>query len=472
MRLHDTSDAISSSLAVLADALAIFGGFMLATWVRFDSGWISLFHDSPPERLYFAYGWGAVIATLTLLFLFRNLGLYVRPQHGVFPNYIPRLVRAVLLGMLLTTAIAFAVRTTPPYSRLTVALACGIVLILVLIERALLFRAEIRLARHSTHLNRVLIVGANDVAAHLRRALQREPRLRSQVVAFLRTDAQPPDPGVPAELIMDGTPANMEALLTKTRATQVIVTDSRMPHTALVELIVTCERAMVTFNLVPDIARILTGGMDMHTVDDIPLLGISRWPLDLFWNRIAKRTEDVVGAVLGLLCVSPFIAAAAIAIKRTSPGPVFHAQERCGKNGCPFVIYKLRTMESDAEKHTGPVWTVKDDPRVTPFGGWLRRNNLDELPQLWNVLRGDMSLVGPRPERPAFVEKFKDDIDKYMWRHVVRPGMTGWAQVNGLRGNTSIEERIKYDLYYLENWSLSLDFKILLKTLGSRKNAY
>ncbi len=460
-----------SSLAVLADAMTIFGGFLLATWIRFDSGWIPLFRDSPPARLYFMYGWGAVIATFTLLFLFRNLGLYVRPQHGVFSNYIPRLVRAVFLGMLLTTAIAFAVRTDPPFSRLTVVLACGIVLVLVLIERALLFRAEISLARHSTHLNRVLIVGANDVAAHLRRALQREPRLRSQVVAFLRTDDQPPDPGVPAELILGAT-ADMEGLLKSISATQVIVTDSRMPHTELVELIVTCERALVTFNLVPDLARIMTGGMDMHTVDDIPLLGVSRWPLDLFWNRIAKRAEDIAGAAFGLLLFSPVIAAASIAIKRTSPGPVFHVQERCGQNGRPFAIYKLRTMRDDAEKNTGPVWAVKDDPRVTPVGGWLRRNNLDELPQLWNVLRGDMSLVGPRPERPAFVEKFKDDIDKYMWRHVVRPGMTGWAQVNGLRGNTSIEERIKYDLYYLENWSLALDFKILLKTLCSRKNAY
>ncbi len=471
MRLHDTSDAKFSSLAVLVDALTVFGGFLLATWIRFDSGWIPLFRDSPPARLYFMYGWGAAIATFALLFLFRNLGLYVRPQHGVFSNYIPRLVRAVFLGMLLTTAIAFAVRTNPTFSRLTVVLACGIVLALVLIERALLFRAEISLARHSTHLNRVLIVGVNDVAAHLRRALHREPRLRSQVVAFLRTDDQPPDPGLPAELILGAT-ADMEGLLKSVRATQVIVTDSRMPHTALVELIVTCERALVTFNMVPDLARIMTGGMDMHTVDDIPLLGVSRWPLDLFWNRIAKRAEDIFGAAFGLLFVSPFIAAAAIAIKRTSPGPVFHAQERCGQNGRPFTIYKLRTMGDDAEKETGPVWTVKDDPRVTPLGGWLRRNNLDELPQLWNVLRGDMSLVGPRPERPAFVEKFKDDIDKYMWRHVVRPGMTGWAQVNGLRGNTSIEERIKYDLYYLENWSLALDFKILLKTLFSRKNAY
>ena len=159
-------------------------------------------------------------------------------------------------------------------------------------------------------------------------------------------------------------------------------------------------------------------------------------------------------------------------IRRTSPGPAFYTQERCGENGRPFTIYKLRSMRADAEAETGPVWATEDDPRRTAFGSFVRRYNVDELPQLWNVLRGDMSLVGPRPERPHFVEKFKEDISRYMWRHVSKPGMTGWAQINGLRGNTSIEERIKYDLYYLENWSLAFDFKILVRTFFARHNAY
>ena len=229
---------------------------------------------------------------------------------------------------------------------------------------------------------------------------------------------------------------------------------------------------MITFNMVPDMFRIMTGSMDMQTVDDIPLLGVSRWPLDYFWNRTLKRLEDVVGSLLGLTLIAPLLGIAAILVKRSSPGPVFYRQKRCGENGREFTIYKLRTMHADAEKTTGPVWAVENDPRRTRLGTVLRSTNIDELPQLWNVFRGDMSLVGPRPERPHFVEKFRDDINHYMWRHVSKPGMTGWAQVNGLRGNTSIGERIKYDLYYLENWSLSFDFKILLRTFFANRNAY
>jgi len=170
--------------------------------------------------------------------------------------------------------------------------------------------------------------------------------------------------------------------------------------------------------------------------------------------------------------LSPFLAVVALLIKRDSPGPILYRQERCGENGKPFVLFKFRTMRLDAEAATGPVWAVENDPRRTRIGAFLRRHNLDEIPQLWNVLKGEMSLVGPRPERPCFVEQFKEGITRYMWRHVSKPGITGWAQVNGLRGNTDLQERVKYDLYYLENWSLAFDFKIIVKTFFSRKNAY
>ncbi|MBN1556741.1 MAG: exopolysaccharide biosynthesis polyprenyl glycosylphosphotransferase, partial [Lentisphaerae bacterium] len=212
--------------------------------------------------------------------------------------------------------------------------------------------------------------------------------------------------------------------------------------------------------------------MDVQSLDDIPLLGVSEWPLDRFWNRVRKRAADLGGASVGLLLAAPVIAAAAVLIKRSSPGAVFFRQERCGEKGRPFILYKLRTMRTDAEADSGPVFASENDPRRTRIGAFLRRYNLDELPQLWNVLKGDMSLVGPRPERPHFVEQFKADIGRYMWRHVSKPGLTGWAQVNGLRGNTSIAERIKYDLYYLENWSLAFDFKIIIRTFCARKNAY
>ena len=462
-------DVLASGLAAAVDGAAIFAGFMIATWVRFNSGWIAV--DSWPPDLYYMYGLGAAVATILFLFIFRALGLFVRPQHGRFSSKIPRLVRATGLGILLTTALAFAVRTDPPFSRLTMAIALFAVAFLVIVERYLLFRMEIRLARKGSVWNRVLIVGTDVVAAHLKRGLEREPRLRSKVVGYVSTDSTELDATIAPDQIK-GHVRDLEAVLEANPADQVIVTDSNLGHQRVLEIILVCEKNLITFNMVPDMFRIMTGSMDMQTVDDIPLLGVSRWPLDYFWNRTRKRIEDVFGAVLGLVLAAPVVAVAAALIKRSSPGPVFYRQERCGENGKSFTICKLRTMRVDAEQATGPVWATEDDPRRTRVGAFLRQHNIDELPQLWNVLKGEMSLVGPRPERPHFVERFKDDIDRYMWRHVSKPGMTGWAQVNGLRGNTSIEERIKYDLYYLENWSMALDFKILLRTLFAGRNAY
>jgi len=464
-------DALASGLAVLVDALAILGGFLAATWLRFNSGLIGV--DSMPPRLYFMYGWGAAIATIIFLFIFRSLGLYVRPQQGRFPGRIPRLIRATGLGILITTALAFAIRPDdfPPFSRLTISLAAIFILLLVIVERWMLFRLELYLARHGTNHKRILIVGTDAVAAHLKRGLEADPRLRSIVTGFIETGSTPTVPEISAPLIR-GHLDQLDDILDTHPADQIILSDSTLEHQRILEIILAAERNMITFNMVPDIFRIMTGSMDMQTVDDIPLLGVSRWPLDTFWNQRIKRCEDILGSFLGLIFLAPLFGIIALLIKRSSPGPVFYRQKRCGENGKEFTIYKFRTMRSDAEKGTGPVWAVENDPRRTIFGGFLRRTNMDELPQLWNVLRGDMSLIGPRPERPHFVEKFRDDIDRYIWRHASKPGMTGWAQVNGLRGNTSIAERIKYDLYYLENWSLALDFKILFRTFSAQKNAY
>ena len=464
-------DALASGLAVVVDGIAVFTGFLLATWLRFDSGLFVV--ESRPPQLFFMYVWVPAIGTIIFLFIFRSLGLFVRPQIGRFSSKIPRLMRAIGLGILLTTALAFALRPkdTPPFSRVAVAIAFFTIAIQILVERFLLFRIEIQFARRGGRQNRVLIVGTDSVAAHLKRGLEREPLLRSNVIGFISTGTPDVDESLAPDAIK-GQIDNLEAILDAYPSDQLIVTDSHLGHQRVVEIILACEHHLVTFNMVPDMFRIMTGGMDMQLVDDIPLLGVSRWPLDYFWNRVLKRLEDVTGAIVGLLLYAPFIAIAALLVKRSSPGPVFYRQERCGENGKPFTIYKLRTMIVDAEEATGPVWAAPGDPRRTSVGVCLRRYNIDELPQLWNVLKGDMSLVGPRPERPHFVEKFKDDIDRYMWRHVSKPGMTGWAQVNGLRGNTSIEERIKYDLYYLENWSLSFDFKILLRTFAAHRNAY
>jgi exopolysaccharide biosynthesis polyprenyl glycosylphosphotransferase len=471
MRKRDTSDVKDSLVAVAADALAMVVGFFLATWIRFDSGWLPVPLGRHPE-IYHHYAGGILLVTLAYLLIFRSLGLYVRPQIGRFEDKIPRLVRASSLGLVAAMVMAFVSKNYVEYSTLAIFISLPTVTLLVVLERYICFRIELHYARHSSVINRVLILGTDSVAAHLKRSLENEPKLRSRVVGFLRTDLSEPDAGVPPALI-GGTVDELAAVaLSEEKVDQIILTNSAIGHQRIVDIILFCEREMIRFNMVPDLFRILTGSMDMQSVDDIPMLGISQWPLDHFWKRVLKRGEDLLGATVGLLLSAPLIALAALLIKRESPGPVLYSQERCGEKGKPFRIYKLRTMRLDAEAQSGPVFTAEQDPRVLRIGGVLRRLNLDELPQFWNVLCGDMSLVGPRPERPHFVERFKEDIGRYMWRHVSKPGVTGWAQVNGLRGNTSIEERIKYDLYYLENWSLALDFKILVKTFMARENAY
>jgi len=260
-----------------------------------------------------------------------------------------------------------------------------------------------------------------------------------------------------------------EAIIRRFPVDEVIITRLDLPHRRVMEIIILCEKNLVAVKLVPDVFSILTNQVEVVNLDGVPLIGLRSLPLHSAWNRFMKRVFDLAGAALGLLLTAPVLLVAAAAVKLTSRGPVFFRQNRMGENGKRFQLYKLRTMPVDAEKESGPVLPKRDDPRATPVGRFLRRFSLDELPQLWNVLKGDMSLVGPRPERPVFVEQFKESIPRYMSRHQVKSGLTGWAQVNGLRGDTSIRMRVKYDMYYMENWSIFWDAKIILLTLFSRR---
>ena len=226
---------------------------------------------------------------------------------------------------------------------------------------------------------------------------------------------------------------------------------------------------------IPDYAGIIPDRPYTEDIQGLPVINIRYVPLNNTINNVVKRLVDIVGSAVGLIIASPIMIISAILIKATSKGPVIFAQERVGLHNKPFQMYKFRTMIEQSEAEEAKAWTTKDDPRVTGIGKFLRRTSLDELPQLFNILVGQMSLVGPRPERPQFVEKFKEEIPRYMIKHQVRPGLTGWAQINGLRGDTSIEQRIEHDLYYIENWTLEFDIKILLLTIFRgfiNKNAY
>lgn len=468
MNRRDSFDVFTTVLAILADALAIYIGILLAVWIRFFSGWVRLDVELPPMSLYWQ---GAGIATLLFLFIFGALGLYKRPQLGTFGDKLPRLFRAVMWSTGLALILAFVLQTDPPFSRLATGFSLFTVMGLLSIERYLLFRLEIWWSERRPIINRVTILGTGENAAQLREALESDARLRSVVTAFIALDDQPPAAGVPYAMVRGGLD-DLQAHIDAGETNHIVLSQMSLSHNDMVDIIVKCERSMLAFHLVPDLFRILTSKVDIQDVGGVPLLGMGKWPLDYFGHRLLKRAEDIVGATLGLLLSAPLIVVLSLMIKRSSPGPVFYRQERCGESGRPFIIYKLRTMPVDAEAASGPVWAQADDPRRTRVGAFMRAYNLDELPQFWNVLKGDMSLVGPRPERPHFVERFKEDIGSYMWRHIYKPGMTGWAQVNGLRGNTSLEDRIKHDLFYLENWSLAFDFKILVKTFFTRDNAY
>jgi exopolysaccharide biosynthesis polyprenyl glycosylphosphotransferase len=477
---RDNFNAWCSILAAAMDALSAFLGTMLAVWVRFDSGLVPLLNEAiPPRPMYIA---AAAVLAFLMVVVFRVIGLYVRPQLGSFGDKLPRIVRGVGVTLATALALSFVVRVEgwPPYSRTVALIAFAAILLLVSVIRFILFRAERHWAKYSAHKRKVLVVGVNRLALHVRDRLQGEYRLRSKVVGFL-LPSSPAAPGAAPDIAMSpalspsevlGTADDLERVAEATGADEVILADLSVPRSRMADIFFHCERNMLTFRMVPDLYGILTTRIRVDQLADTPLLGIAPWPLERFWNRILKRTEDILGSIVGLLVSAPIIAIAAPFIKRSSPGPVFYSQVRCGIGGRPFTIYKLRTMPTDAEAASGPVWTKEDDARRTRVGAFLRRWNLDELPQFWNVLRGDMSLVGPRPERPHFVEQFKNDVGHYMTRHVSRPGITGWAQVNGMRGDTSIHDRVHYDLYYLENWSLSFDFKILLQTFLHNENAY
>jgi Undecaprenyl-phosphate glucose phosphotransferase len=265
-------------------------------------------------------------------------------------------------------------------------------------------------------------------------------------------------------LPMLGTLGDADEILRRERIDHLYVALPLEEHVKMLGLVEITNREGVDLHVVPDLLQFIALRARLENLDGVPIISLNDVPLRGF-NSLLKRTIDVVISGSVLLAASPLFGLIALLIRRTSNGAVYYRQERMGLDGKAFQVLKFRSMYSGAEDETGPIWARDNDPRCTPVGKWLRRFDLDELPQLWNVFRGDMSIVGPRPERPYFVEQFKHRIPQYMLRHKVKAGITGWAQVNGWRGNTSLEKRIEFDLYYIENWSVTLDIKIMWLTL-------
>jgi Undecaprenyl-phosphate glucose phosphotransferase len=325
--------------------------------------------------------------------------------------------------------------------------------------------------RAGVGLKRVLIAGVGDLGRLVADKLLEHRELGFKVVGFLDDRAAGDHIGYRG-LPLLGTLADGAEILKQERIDHLYVALPLEDHVKMLGLVEATSRESVDVHVVPDLLQFIALRARLENLDGVPIISLNDVPLRGF-NSLLKRTIDVAisgSALIGLGI--PFLIIAAL-IRRTSSGSVFYTQERMGLDGRAFHVYKFRSMHEGAEDETGPIWARDNDPRCTPMGRWLRRFDFDELPQLWNVLRGDMSIVGPRPERPYFVEQFKHRIPQYMLRHKVKAGITGWAQVNGWRGNTSLEKRIEYDLYYIENWSVGLDLKIMWLTLikGIQKHA-
>ena len=264
-------------------------------------------------------------------------------------------------------------------------------------------------------------------------------------------------------------------LLPENNLDEIAITLSLSDYDRLEEIVSFCEKSGVHTKFIPDYNAVIPTKPYTEDLDGLPVINIRNVPLTSGWNQFVKRSVDLFGAAFALIIFSPVMLLCALLVKLTSPGPILFKQERIGLHNRPFYMYKFRSMRLQTVEDEAKGWTVKNDPRVTGIGKFMRKTSIDELPQLINILKGDMSLIGPRPERPQFVEKFKEEIPRYMIKHQVRPGLTGWAQVNGYRGDTSIRKRIEHDIYYIENWTLGLDIKIIILTFVKgfiNKNAY
>ena len=279
-------------------------------------------------------------------------------------------------------------------------------------------------------------------------------------------DTEPPD-----EIPLLGSYHNFRSALRTSGADLVMVVDGVLDRNEMLELAETCGKEFVDFKLVPSCFQILLSGLQLESFHGMPVLGVGKLPLHHTFNNAIKRVVDILGAIAGLVLLAPLMGLFMAWVYMESPGKVIYRQRRIGLNGKPFHILKIRSMRLDAETPGKVGWTVADDPRRLKIGTFMRKWNIDELPQFWNVLMGDMSLVGPRPERPELIEGFKEEIPHYNVRHNIKPGVTGWAQVNGLRGDTCLRERVKFDLDYIENWNFLLDFQIMIMTFLSRRGA-
>lgn len=459
-----------SLIALLGDLLFVCMALVIAWYARYI-----ILQDRETDDLLAqlkTYSPQFLLGTSVLLVMAANLDLYLPRNLMRFRKNLVCILRIVTYWGIGYLSISLMLKVDPEISRGYVILAMFSLSALLILWRWTYAKVLISSTFAGYFKKRILAVGWNETAQDLYEKIYQDPRHPISIYSVVTTikgnfEQQPPN-----EVVVEGDYAHLSELLSTRRFDAVLLVDFNLSPEQIIDLQHLCMREMTEFMVIPSFYQVLLSHLEFDSVGGIPIMSGHNLPLNHPFNAIVKRAVDVVGGIVGLMLFAPIIAYFCWRVKRESPGPVFYRQIRTGRNGKPFKIIKIRSMRMDAERSGGAQWAKENDPRRLKIGEFMREKNIDELPQFWNVLKGDMSLVGPRPERPELIRNFKYDIDNYNLRHSVKPGLTGWAAINGWRGDTDLRTRIAFDIEYMEKWSVWFDLYIMLKTIGASKNAY
>ncbi len=454
-------------VAGIGDLLCFFGGLWITGYIRFGDAYHPPQFELEPTNhvVHFLFGLFLYIVIAS------RMEMYVRGNMLRLRKICTGVLNTIIVWALMYLALSLVFWTGPEISRLVLVVGSVYGGAAVIAWRCL-FHFFVSSKRISNLFRRrIVIVGWNQEVDSLANSVSLDSSHPYQLVGCLPSPhgeyRMDPPPGVRRL----GDYQHLVEIIRQERVDIVLLGDLDPKTREIMALNELCDREMVQFKIVPTYFQILLSGLHLETISEVPVLGVARLPLSSMLNRIVKRAMDIAGALAGLIIAAPLILGFGYLVYRESPGPIIYRQTRSGRLGRPFTLYKIRSMQMDAEKQ-GARWASPGDTRCLAIGAIMRRYNIDEVPQFWNVLKGDMSLVGPRPERPVLIEQFKEGVRHYNARHHAKPGMTGWAQIHGLRGDTDLIQRIKFDLYYLENWTPALDLYIMLRTLISIENAY
>lgn len=425
------------------DAGIIGAAYFFSWYLRFKSGFFVQDVGVLPAKTYFSALFLIIPGYLLLYSIFQ---LYMPRRVKSYRKELMDIIRANGIGFMIFILVLYFIKQEH-FSRQMLCIFFFINISLEFASRYLIRTILWKMRKQGLNQKHILMIGESQMAEQYMDRLRENPKWGYQVFAHLKDEEK------------------LERILEGNELDEVVIALRAEDYGKLERIVDVCEKAGVHTKMIPDFGNVISTRPYIEDVQGIPVIHVRRVPLNIMRNRAAKRAVDLIGATVAIILFSPVMLLTVLVVALTEEGSVIYRQERVGLHNQVFYMYKFRSMIMQDEEKEKAEWSTRNDPRITPVGKLIRRTSIDELPQLFNVLKGEMSLVGPRPERPQFVQKFRDEIPRYMVKHQVRPEMTGWAQINGYRGNTSIEKRIEYDLYYIENWTMVFDMKILILTI-------